>query len=159
MVLQVLVQTKKALCTECSKRQVCSGHPKRGDSQLRFWFCGYQPLTVNKTILWNVTTDICQDKEDNIKAGVKEITLEGVKWLNWFRVGLFVSSKTKFLRLSRGAREEDFLDYITANWRHILYQGDNLCKHTTWKTTTDKTCGAALRSTWPLNNNWMVSWQ
>ena len=109
MVLHVLVQTKKALCAERSKRQVCCGHPKKGDSQLRFWVYGYQPLTVNKTILWNITTYICFGKEDNIKAGIKEITFECVKWLNWLRVCLFVSSKTKFMRLSRGRGRRSFL--------------------------------------------------
>ena len=156
MVLHVLLQAKKALCAECSKRKVCCGHPKKGDSQLRFWACGYQPLTVNKTILWNITTDSFFGKEDNIKAGFKEITFEGVKWLNWFRVGLLVSSKTKFLLLSRGVREEDFLHHMTKYWRYILYHGDsydNLCKHTIWETEIVKTSGAALCSTWLLHNN------
>ena len=61
------------------------------------------------------TTHICIDKEYNIKAGFREITFEGVKLLNWLRVGLFVSSKTKLMRFSRGVREEDFLGYITTN--------------------------------------------
>lgn len=81
-------------------------------------------------MLWNDTTGLCFGREDNTKERLKETAFKGLKWSQWPKMGPF-DAQQSFCEPQEG--------------------GGGTRYDTIWKAAVEKTFGAALRSTWPLN--------